>query len=535
MFKILKSYIILIAIILNSSIFAINVNFSNPISTPPGTVPPNLSDPGGNALGPEITTDSSGRYIYAMWKRFDGSNFISQVAISSDFGQTFQDPVSTPTGTSPNLSEPGGTSDEPDITTDASGRYIYAIWDRDEAAITIIQVAISSDFGQTWQDPTTTPPGTTTPNLSDSGQPADHPHIVTDNSGRYVYATWFRNDGIDDIVQVAISSDFGQTWQDPTSTPSDLGTPNLSDSGQTAFEPHIVTDSSGKYVYVIWQRSNGTEDIIQIAISSDFGKTWQDPTTTPPGTTTPNLSVSGAQADEPQVTTDSSGRYVYAVWDRVNGSGNEIIQIAISSDFGQTWQNPTSTPPGTTTPNLSDPGPPGGEAEEPFVTTDSTGRYIYVTWFRNDGTDTRIQVAISHDFGQTWQNPVSTTPGNTTPNLSDSGGSAAHGRIIVDNSGRYLQTVWHRVNGGNNTIQVAISSDFGQTWQDPTTTPPGTTTPNLSILGAAADHPHTIMNSTGAMTYVVWFRSDGSNTRIQIANGLKTFAPIKKLTFKRVD
>ena len=533
MFKILKSYIILIAIILNSSIFAGNVNFSNPTSTPVGTTPPNLSDPGDNALEPEIGVDSSGRYAYANWKRFDGSKFVIQVAISSDFGQTWQDPTSTPTGTTPNLSEPGCTSDEPDLTTDASGRYVYAIWDREEAFITIIQVAISSDFGVTWTNPTTTPSGTTTPNLSDSGQPADHPHIVTDNSGRYVYAIWYRNDGINDIIQVAISSDFGVTWANPTTTPSGTTTPNLSDSGQTAIDPQIVTDSSGKYVYAVWQRSNGIEDIIQIAISSDFGQTWQDPTSTPPGTTTPNLSGSGGTAVETQVITDSSGRYVYVVWDRVNGSGNPIIQIAISSDFGVTWQNPSSTPPGTTTPNLSDPGPPGGTALVPFASTDSTGRYVYVIWNRSDGSDTRIQVAISHDFGQTWQDPVSTTPGNTTPNLSDSGESAAHERIKVDSSGRYLYAIWHRVIGGNTIIQAAVSCDFGQTWQDPTSTPLGTTTPNLSILGAAADHPHIIMNSTGSITYAVWFRADGSNTCIQIANGLKTFAPVKKLTFMR--
>ncbi|NGX51916.1 MAG: hypothetical protein KR126chlam5_00206, partial [Candidatus Anoxychlamydiales bacterium] len=68
MFKMLKSYIILLAIILNSSIFAINVNFSNPATTPTGEAP-NLSDPGGTANDSQIATDSSGRYVYAVWDR----------------------------------------------------------------------------------------------------------------------------------------------------------------------------------------------------------------------------------------------------------------------------------------------------------------------------------------------------------------------------------------------------------------------------------------------------------------------------------
>jgi len=501
------------AIILSSSIFAVNVNFSDPTTTP-GTTP-NLSDSGQSASDAQVATDSSGRYVYAVWERDDGTNSRIQVAISSDFGVTWTDPSTTP-GTTPNLSDSGKNASSAQVATDSSGRYVYAVWERDDGTNFRIQVAISSDYGVTWTDPTTTPG--TTPNLSDPGQDAVSPQIATDSSGRYVYAVWRRSDGTNVRIQVAISSDFGVTWTDPTTTPGT--TPNLSDSGQNAASSQIATDSSGRYVYAVWQRDDGTNLIIQVAISSDFGVTWTDPTTTPG--TSPNLSDPGQDATSAQVATDSTGRYVYAVWHR-----NSTIQAAISSDYGVTWTDPTTTPTGTT-PNLSDP----GSATKAQVATDSTGRYVYAVWQRSDGTNLRIQVAISSDFGVTWIDPT-ITPTGTSPNLSDPGQNAQFPKIATDSSGRYVYTVWYRLDGTNNIIQAAISSDFGLSWTDPTTTPTGTS-PNLSDSGQSAILPQVATDSSGGYVYAVWQRSNGTNTIIQVAIGVKSFFPIKNLTFRRV-
>ncbi len=159
----------------------------------------------------------------------------------------------------------------------------------------------------------------------------------------------FRSNGANTIIQVAISSNFGVSWQNSTTTPPGTTPPNLSVSSEDAADPQITTDSSGRYVYATWRRKG----IIQIAISSDFGVTWVNPTSTPPNTTPPDLSDSSLNADDPQIATDNTGRYVYAVWHR-----NNRIQIAISSDHGKTWSNPTSTLYGS--PTLSKAGPPGG-------------------------------------------------------------------------------------------------------------------------------------------------------------------------------
>ncbi|NGX35420.1 MAG: hypothetical protein K1000chlam1_00243 [Candidatus Anoxychlamydiales bacterium] len=85
MFKILKKWIIGFLVFLNASIFALNVNFSDPTSTPFGT--PDLSDSNENAVDSQITTDNSGRYVYAIWKRDDGTvTYVIQTTTSRDFG-----------------------------------------------------------------------------------------------------------------------------------------------------------------------------------------------------------------------------------------------------------------------------------------------------------------------------------------------------------------------------------------------------------------------------------------------------------------
>ncbi len=43
---------------------------------------------------------------------------------------------------------------------------------------------------------------------------------------------------------------------------------------ENAKNPQISTNSYGQYVYLIWAQNDGTNDIVQAAFSSDWGKTW---------------------------------------------------------------------------------------------------------------------------------------------------------------------------------------------------------------------------------------------------------------------
>jgi hypothetical protein len=499
-------------VLLSINIFANYVVFNNPTSTLYGT--PNISQPGEDNNDPSIASSKTGKYVYLSWRRVIGGNYQIQVGISSDFGQTFINPTTTPY-TTPNLSPSTSTSFDGKIRTSDDGKYVYCAW-RESLAQQRIQVAISSDYGVTWTSPTSTPGGA--PNLSVSGQNASQPELTTDSSGKYVYCVWRRVDDVttNTTIQVAISSDYGVTWANPTTVPGALTTPDLSDNNQNASDAFIKTNSTGQYVYAVWERANGLgATIVQVAISSTYGDAWADPTTVT-GSGTPNLSADGNNASTPKLATDSSGKYVYAVWDRVNAGGNNIIQVAISSAYGDVWTNPTMVT-GSGTPNLSD---DGKNAITPEITTDcNTGKYVYAIWKRVDGNGNNIiQVSISSAYGDVWVDPTTVT-GNGTPNLSAAGQNAHSPTITTDNSGRYVYAAWQRVDfSGNTIIQAAVSSDSGLDWSNPGATTQ--TTPNLSAAGQGATNPMIATSSSGVYIPIMWIRTnDSGDTIVQVNIG----------------
>jgi hypothetical protein len=207
------------------------------------------------------------------------------------------------------------------IATDASGKYVYAIWDRSNGTNSIVQTAFSSDFGVTWINPVAVT-GSSIPNLSLDGKEAGVSKIATNASGQYVYAMWERSNGTNFIVQTARSSDFGVTWVNP-STVTGSSIPNLSLDGKGVGGPQITTDASGQNVYAIWGRLSADQTFffVQTASSSDFGITWVNPSTVT-GNSIPNLSIDSVHANDPQITTNASGKYVYAIWYLSSGTNN---------------------------------------------------------------------------------------------------------------------------------------------------------------------------------------------------------------------
>ena len=77
--------------------------------------------------------------------------------------------------------------------------------------------------------------------LSDPGQNAGSPQVVTD--GSTLTAVWSRSDGSRYRVQSASSIDGGATWSAPVM---------LSDPGQDAYYPEVVTD--GSTITAVWER-----------------------------------------------------------------------------------------------------------------------------------------------------------------------------------------------------------------------------------------------------------------------------------------
>ena len=79
---------------------------------------------------------------------------------------------------------------------------------------------------------------------------------MTEDCAGNATAVWSRSDGSNFIIQ-ASTKPFKGSWQ---ATPDDL-----SISGENASNPQVATDPVGNVIVTVWQRSNGTNQIIQAA------------------------------------------------------------------------------------------------------------------------------------------------------------------------------------------------------------------------------------------------------------------------------
>ena len=269
----------------------------------------------GDGKRPMKITDSSAQYIYITWENTTDD---IKVFASSDFGMTWTD---TTDGSF-------GTGSIPQIITNSTGEFVYLTWVNTSNNI---KTFVSSDFGQTWTD-------TTGPFAKGTS-----PQIITNSSGQFVYLTMKTTT---DAILIFVSSDFGQTWTDVDPTGTIFG---------DGFNPEITTDNLGKYGYAIWRED--TTDNIKIFFSQDFGATWND--------VSESLDIFG-DGFFPQITTDSSGRYTYAIWQKT--SSDSAIKIFYSTDFGHTW---TDADPLTSLFSIG---------SSPQITRDSIGRNAYGIW-----------------------------------------------------------------------------------------------------------------------------------------------------------
>lgn len=357
--------------------------------SPPLTL--NTTGAGTSAQTPQVATDNTGKYVYVVYSFNPGGGFRILFTRSTDFGQTWLTGASQTT-LSPILSS------IPDVTTNNSGQYVYAIWAN--STTDDVQFSRSVDFGANWPLPANVT------NLSDTTDLSLPIRVVTDDSGQYVHAIWTGFKAPDTIrqIQTSSSSDFGVTW-----TPlADI--PKLSAKDSSASFQDLATDSSGKYVYVVWHKSIGGATIVQFSRSIDFGANW----TASPGV---NLSSSaaGVSSTRPKVATDRSGRYIFVIWDHSGGGADQSIRIRRSTDFGATWENPIVIP--------------SDKPNSPRIAIDNVGRYVYAIWGAKDGAAFIRESSLSFDFGQTF-----TTPIRVSSQTEDSFGTPA---ITTNDSGIY--------------------------------------------------------------------------------------------------
>lgn len=302
-------------------------------------------------------------------------------------------------------------------------------------------------------------------------------------------------------------------------------TVDISDVGDFAGTPQVATD--GTTITAVWDRYNGTHTIIEAASSTNAGATWS--------AAAAPLSELGHNANSSQVVTN--GTVITAVWSLFKDSSYRI-QAAYSTTGGLTWSppedlsvlgssalSPVLVTDGSTVTAVwyreagggfdvearsSDDGgvtwnptssvssaPAGVTARDPHVTTDGTT--ITVVWTELDGTNQTIESASSTNGGDSWT--AASAP------LSDASENSTEPKVVTD--GTRITAIWTGFDGADHRVRSAFSTDGGINWSVPE---------ELSVAGNSTPRARVVTN--GAVITATWAQFDGSTTVIQSSRSI---------------
>ena len=289
----------------------------------------------------------------------------------------------------------------------------------------------------------------------------------------------------------------------------------FSPAGEDALSQQVAIDAEGNAL-VVWSRSDGFHDRIQIRRRSQSGRL--SPVQT--------LSPAHGDAVGPQVAVDANGNAL-VVWARWNGSSH-VIQLRRRSASG------TLSPVQT----LS----PFGDALDPQLAIDRNGNAL-VVWERSEGI-------AEASFPYSIQLRRRSASGILGPIKTLSAENAGSPQLAIDRNGNTL-VVWQRFDSSHSRIQIRRRSATGglSAVQDLSAAGGNARQPQLAInangsavvvwtgerirlrrrsatgglsavrtlspAGGSAQSPEVAMNANGT-ALAVWYRFDGANWRIQI-------------------
>ena len=296
--------------------------------------PVDLSAVGHDADNPRVAFDAQGTAI-AVWVRTNGTDWLVQAAVMAAGTGAWQAPV--------DVSTVGGEAHDPRIAIDAAGNAVV-VWYRSSGAGSVVQAAVRPALSGIWQAPVDV-------SVSASGATAWNPAVAVDPRGDTV-STWVRFDGSNYVTQAAVRP-AGGVWQAPV---------NLSAAGRDATDATVAFDAGGNAV-AAWERSNGTNTIVESAVRPATTGTWELPAT--------DLSAAGGNAFTVQVAIDPSGN-VLAVWTRSNGTVATVQGASRPATIGA-WQAPAEVSAA------------GRNAISPQLAFDGQGNAV-AAWSGYDGT-----------------------------------------------------------------------------------------------------------------------------------------------------
>ncbi len=257
-----------------------------------------LSALGQSAYSPQVAVGVDGATT-VVWNGWDGSNYIIQASTRPAGSVTF--------GAAVNLSAPGQSAYSQQVAVGVDGA-TTVVWSRISGVTGIVQATTRAAGAGTFG---------AVEDLSDAGQYVDNPQVAVGVDGATTVVWPRRNDGSSFIVQASTR---------PAGSGTFGAVVNLSAEGASAVRTQVAVGVDGATT-VVWQRWDGSIYIVQArtrpAGSGTFGGAV-------------NLSAPEGTAYDPQVAVAVDGATT-VVWQRSNGS-NSIVQArtrpAGSGTFG---------------------------------------------------------------------------------------------------------------------------------------------------------------------------------------------------------
>jgi PKD domain len=323
----------------------------------------------------EVGIDASGEAT-AVWEGQVGAE-VRIVAASKPAGGAWQTPVT--------LSAAGNNANEPRVAVNARGDAV-AEWERPSGE-ELIEAATKPASSATWGGPAPlTKPET------GKGEPGNQ-QVAIDGQGDIV-AVWGRFNSTHETIEATEGHVSSSVWQAPVA---------LSPPGANVEEhPAVAVNEQGNAV-VVWERSNGANEIVEGASGLASSGSWQPAVA---------LSAAGQSAREPQVALDPQGNAA-AVWSRFDGTA--YIAEAAGFDAAGPLLSSLAIPATGTV------GQPLAFSVSPFDVWSALGA---TSWSFGDGTS-QTGASVTHTYGAPGTYAVTVTSADVLGNVTSTSASVS--------------------------------------------------------------------------------------------------------------